>query len=76
MQDFDFGPSPGGAAGELGVSRQAVHLAIKRGDLEAMAVYDGRRLSHYTISVSSLQRYRDQLRQRAKVQLEQLARRL
>lgn len=57
-QDYSGGPSPGGAAAELGISRQAVHDAIKRGDLEALAVYRGRRLSHYTISVSSLRRYK------------------
>lgn len=56
------GPSPGGAAAELGISRQAVHAAIRRGTLDALAVYDGMQLSHYTISQSSIQRYRSRLR--------------
>ena len=33
-----LGWSPGGAAAELGISRQAVHYAIKRGDLDAVIV--------------------------------------
>lgn len=58
LQDLSLGPSPGGAAAELGISRQAVHYAIKRGHLEALAVYRGRKLSHYTISQSSIRRYK------------------
>lgn len=76
MQDFNLGPSPGGAAGELGVTRQAVHKAIRRGDLEVIAVMDGRRLSHYTISLSSLERYKVQLRQRALTELQRITKRL
>ena len=64
MQDFSAGPSPGGAAAELGISRQGVHKAIKRGDLDALAVYRGSRLSHYTISQSSLRRFKAYLAHR------------
>jgi predicted DNA-binding protein YlxM (UPF0122 family) len=76
VQDFSSGPSPGGAAARLGISRQAVHHAIKRGELDVLAIYDGLRLNHYTISPESLQRYQDRLRSRAKVELERLAKRL
>lgn len=69
-QDFHLGPSPGGAASELGISRQAVHAAIRRGDLEALAVFRGRNLSHYTISVSSLQRFKEQRRNALLAQLK------
>lgn len=58
MQDLSFGPSPGAAAAELGISRQAVHLAIRRGDLDALAVYRGERLLFFTISKSSLERFK------------------
>lgn len=58
LQNFSLGPSPGGAATELGISRQAVHEAIQRGDLEALAVYKGTRLLFYTISRSSLERFK------------------
>ena len=34
------GASPGGVAAELGISRQAVHKAIHRGDLDALIVQD------------------------------------
>jgi len=33
-----LGWSPGGAAGELGITRQAVHKAIHRGDLDAVII--------------------------------------
>lgn len=58
MQDLSFGPSPGAAAAELGITRQAVHLAIRRGDLEALAVYRGERLLFYTITKPSLERFK------------------
>lgn len=70
LQDFQLGPSPGGAAAELGISRQAVHQAIRRGDLDVLAVYEGRRLSHYTISQSSIARYKQQRISRALEQLK------
>jgi hypothetical protein len=75
-QDYSEGPSPGGAAAELGISRQGVHKAIRRGELEVLAVYDGRRLSHYTISQSSLAAYKATLRSRATVELQRIAKRL
>lgn len=58
VQDLSYGPSPGAAAAELGISRQAVHQAIRRGDLEALAVYRGTRLLFFTISKSSLERFK------------------
>ena len=36
------GTSPGGAAAELGITRQAVHKAILRGDLDMIHVVDDR----------------------------------
>lgn len=76
MEDFMKGPSPGGAANELGISRQGVHYAIRTGKLEALAVYDGKRLSHYTISSSSLAAYREELRARAKADMQRLMARM
>jgi hypothetical protein len=38
LRDKVDGPSPGGAAVELGISRQAVHRAISRGTLDAWYV--------------------------------------
>lgn len=68
VQDLSSGRSPGGAAAELGITRQAVHKAIKRGSLDALAVYDGTKLRFYTISHASLQRYRSRLRVIAQAQ--------
>lgn len=34
------GTSPGGVANALGVSRQAIHAAVHRGDLDAVIVVD------------------------------------
>lgn len=34
------GPSPGGLAGKLGMSRQAIHSAIGRGTLDAVRIID------------------------------------
>lgn len=36
------GTSPGGAAAELGITRQAVHKAVLRGDLDMIHVIDER----------------------------------
>lgn len=76
LADFNSGPSPGGAASEAGVSRQAIHAAIRRGELDVLAIYEGKRLSHYTISQSSLAAYKALLRDRAARDLQRLARRL
>lgn len=54
-----LGPSPGGAAAELGISRQAVDKAVKAGHLEAIAVYEGLRRTHLSISKRSLRLYKD-----------------
>lgn len=54
-----LGWSPGGAAAQLGISRQAVHKAIKRGDLDAVIVKneDGS-LSMFMIPDPSLQAFK------------------
>jgi hypothetical protein len=52
------GWSPGAAAAELGITRQAVHAAIRRGDLDANEVKDletGMKL--YFIPDASLRRF-------------------
>lgn len=66
LQDFAVGPSPGGAAAELGISRQAVHLAIKRGDLDAMGCFRDGRLMFYNVGLASLRRYKAHLQARRK----------
>jgi hypothetical protein len=76
IADYSEGPSPGGAAAELGVSRQMVHYCIRSGKLNALAVYDGKRLSHYTISKSSLAEYQAELRAKVKVEMQRLMDRL
>jgi hypothetical protein len=54
-----LGWSPGGAAAELGISRQSVHKAIRRGDLDAVRVTDDRgRLSMFMIPDESLQAFK------------------
>lgn len=65
VTNLSRGFSPGGAAARLGISRQAVHYAIQRGTLDALAVHDGEKLLHYTISADSLEAYRAKLQQRA-----------
>lgn len=54
-----LGWSPGGAAAQLGISRQAVHKAIHRGDLDAVIVNneDGK-LSMFMIPDASLQAFK------------------
>lgn len=66
------GPSPGGAASELGITRQAVHEAIRRGSLDAVAVYQGAKLLHYTIPHASLEAYKSKIRERALVTLKRV----
>lgn len=76
IADFSCGPSPGGAANDLGITRQGVHAAIKRGDLDVLAIFDGSKLSHYTISQSSLAAYKATLRAKALRDFDKLRRRL
>lgn len=71
-QDYSGGPSPGGAAVELGCSRQMVHRLIKRGHLDVLAIYDGPRLSHYTISQASIARYKDHRKARLLADLKRV----
>lgn len=53
-----LGWSPGGAAAQLGISRQAVHKAIRRGDLDAVIVNnDEGRLSMFMIPDDSLRAF-------------------
>ena len=61
-----IGWSPGGAASQLGISRQAVHKAIKRGDLDAVIVTrDGSdELSMFMIPDASLQAFKARREQR------------
>jgi len=51
------GLSPGGVAGHLGVTRQAVHAAVKSGRLDAVRVSDGGELRFILITNDSLQRF-------------------
>ena len=61
-----LGWSPGGAAAQLGISRQAVHKAIRRGDLDAVIVTkDGSdELSMFMIPDASLQAFKLRREQR------------
>jgi hypothetical protein len=64
------GPSPGGAAVDLDMSRQAVHRAIERGSLDAWYVYDGkipglRQLRMINVTMESIERYKASGRRRA-----------
>lgn len=61
-----IGWSPGGAAGQLGISRQAVHKAIHRGDLDAIIVTkdDSDELSMFMIPDASLQAFKAKRAQR------------
>lgn len=54
-----LGWSPGGAAAELGITRQAVHKAIRRGDLDAVIVnnFEGQ-LTMFMIPDASLQAFK------------------
>jgi hypothetical protein len=63
-EDRVGGPSPGGAAGELGMSRQAVHRAISRGTLDAWYVPDGKEFYVY-VTEESIKRYKKSGRRRA-----------
>lgn len=51
------GDSPGGVAVQLGCSRQFVHSLIRRGLLDAVAVYKGRSLCMYVIPQPSIDGY-------------------
>lgn len=73
-QNRSAGPSPGGAAAELGVTRQAVHKLIRSGDLEAMGVYEGRKLLFYIVDPASLASYRERRKERLLGQLSKLVR--
>lgn len=50
------GPSPGGAAASLGITRQGVYSAVKRGSLDLIRVLENGHLSLY-ITNGSIARY-------------------
>ena len=53
------GLSPGGVASQLEISRQAVHQAVHRGDLDAIIVNDGNgKLRMFMITASSIERFK------------------
>lgn len=54
------GDSPGGVAARLGCTRQNVHKLIHSGILDAVAVYEGERLSFYVVTEPSLRAYQQQ----------------
>ena len=60
------GRSPGGVADELGVSRQAIHNAVHRGQLDAVLVVDDRteELRLFMIPEPSLEAYKARREQR------------
>lgn len=60
------GASPGGVAAELGISRQAVHKAVHRGDLDAVIVRDDRtdELVLFMIPEPSLEAFKAKREQR------------
>ena len=61
------GYSPGGAAVELGMSRQAVHQAVRRGSLDAVIVNDDvtGELRLFMIPKPSIEAYKATGRRRA-----------
>ena len=64
-EDRVGGPSPGGAAAELGVSRQAVHRAVLRGTLDAWYVPTGHSGYFIYVTDESIKRYKKSGRRRA-----------
>jgi hypothetical protein len=58
------GDSPGGVAARLGCSRQAVHRLIQRGTLDAVAVYEGKRVAFYVVTEASLRVHQQRLAER------------
>lgn len=60
-----IGWSPGGAAAQLGISRQAVHKAIHRGDLDAVIINgDDGKLQAFMIPDASLRAFAQRRAQR------------
>jgi hypothetical protein len=60
------GWSPGGVAAELGITRQAVHQAVKRGQMDAVIVRDDRtdEMVLFMIPDYSVQAYKQRREQR------------
>lgn len=52
------GPSPGGASGALGISRQGVYAAVKRGSLDMVRLKASGRRPFLYITQASIERYR------------------
>jgi len=60
-----LGWSPGGAAEQLGISRQAVHKAIQRGDLDAVIINgDDGKLRVFMIPDASLKAFAERRAQK------------
>lgn len=53
-----LGLSPGGVSQELGITRQAVHLAIHRDTLDAYRVTKNGKLVSINVPLSEIDRYR------------------
>ena len=70
-----LGLSPGGAASTLGISRQGVHEAIRRGKLDAFAVYHGVRLRFFIVRADSIQRYHEERLARTRQLLDSIEKR-
>jgi hypothetical protein len=51
------GDSPGAVAARLGCTRQMVHHLIHTEQLDAVAVYEGKRLAFYVVTEPSLRSY-------------------
>lgn len=59
LKGFGTGPSPGGAASYLGITRSAVNQAIDRGALRACKIYEGDKHSATIIDPVSLDAYKE-----------------
>lgn len=59
MSEFGNGPSPGGAASYLGITRSSVNQAIDRGSLRACKIYEGEKHSATIIDPVSLDAYKE-----------------
>ena len=59
MVEFGNGPSPGGAASYLGITRSAVNQAISKGSLRACKIYEGEKHSATIIDPVSLDAYKE-----------------
>lgn len=70
VADIHNGYSPGGAAAEMGISRQAIMAAIKRGSLDALRVPTPSGTSLWFIHPDALERYRNSPNQKHAIRYE------